>query len=249
MVAVVRPRRARRGEGQPVSLAHHAAYDAQMQRRFARAARHSARVRLLRWVIPVAVIVAMLAIVAVSVFNPFRVLSKLPLQIDNLVVSGTKITMESPHLAGFTPDNRPYEVWAKTATQDLTKPDKVDLNGIRAKVEMEDRSLLTMDARDGKFDTKAQLLDLRRDIVLQSSTGYEARLSSAQVDIAAGDVASDEPVWVKLLNGTLDANRLRIVERGEVVRFEGGVSMTLMMDGSPVPGAAGTAASATGPTQ
>lgn len=232
-----------------MALAHDAAYDTQMQRRFARAARHSARVRLLRWIIPAAVIVAMLAIVAVSVFNPFRVLSGLPLKIDNLVVSGTKITMEAPHLAGFTPDNRPYEVRAKTATQDLTKPDKVDLNGIRAKVEMEDRSLLTMAAHEGKFDTKAQLLDLKRDIVLQSSTGYEARLSSAQVDIAAGNVASDEPVWVKLLNGTLDANRLRIVERGEVIRFEGGVSMTLMMDGSPVPATAGAPARSVGATQ
>lgn len=222
-----------------MSFADNATYEIDMERRFARAARHSARVRLLRWVIPVAVIVAMLAIVAVSLFNPFRVLGKLPLKIDNLVVSGTRITMESPHLAGFTPDDRPYEVWADTATQDLTKPDAVDLNGIRAKVAMEDRSLLTMVARDGKFDTKAQQLDLRHDIVLQSSTGYEARLTRALIDIAAGDVASDEPVWVKLLNGTLDANRLRIIERGEVVRFEGGVSMTLMMDGSPVPGASG----------
>lgn len=210
-----------------------------MEWRFRRAARHSARVRLLRWVIPVAVAVAMLAIVAVSVFNPFRVLGKLPLKMDNLVVSGTRITMESPHLAGFTPDSRPYEVWADAATQDLTDPNFVDLHGIRAKVALEDRSLLTMNARDGKFDTKAQLLDLRKDIVLRSSTGYEARLSRAAVDIAAGNVISDEPVWVKLLNGTLDANRLRIVERGEVIRFDGGVSMTLMMDGSPVENAAG----------
>jgi lipopolysaccharide export system protein LptC len=233
-----------------VTLAHDAAYDMQMRRRFARAARHSARVRLLRWIIPVAVIVAMLAIVAASVFNPFRALAGLPLQIDNLVVSGTKITMESPHLAGFTPDNRPYEVWARTATQDLTRPDNVDLQGIRAKVTMEDRSGLTMEARDGKFDTKAQQLDLRHDIVLQSSTGYEARLSRALIDIAAGDVASDEPVWVKLLNGTLDANRLRIAERGEVVHFDGGVSMTLMMDGSPVPAAtAAPTANAAEPAQ
>ena len=33
--------------------------------------------------------------------------------------------MESPHLSGFSPDQRPYEVWAKTATQDLLDPDHV----------------------------------------------------------------------------------------------------------------------------
>ena len=79
-------------------------------------------------------------IVAVSVFNPFRMLlPKLPLDIGNLVVSGTKITMESPHLSGYSPDQRPYEVWAKTATQDVTDPDHVDLKTLRAKMLMEDQ--------------------------------------------------------------------------------------------------------------
>ena len=97
----------------------------------------------------------------------------------NLVVSGTKITMESPHLAGFSTDQRPYELWAKAATQDLTDPDHVELKTLRAKVLMEDRSTVTLDARTGLFDSKQQLLDLRKDIFLQSSTGYEAKLSQA----------------------------------------------------------------------
>lgn len=201
-----------------------------MERRFARAARHSARVRLLRWLIPLAVIAALLVIIAVAVFNPFRMLGQLPIKIDNLVVSGTRITMESPHLSGFTPDSRPYEVRARTATQDLKARDRVDLQDIRAKVVMEDGALLTLDARDGNLNVQAQQLDLRRDIVLRLSTGYEARLSQALIDIAAGTVASDEPVAVKLLNGTLDAKRLRIEERGQVLRFDHGVSMTLMLD-------------------
>ncbi len=55
--------------------------------------------------------------------------------------------MESPHLSGYTPDRRPYEVWAKTATQDVTDPDHVDLKTLRAKVLMEDQSTVTLDAR------------------------------------------------------------------------------------------------------
>lgn len=80
----------------------------------------------------------------------------------------------------------------------------------------------------GLFDTKTQLLDLKDNILLQSSTGYEARLTQATVDIGGGSVSSDEPVAVKLLNGTLDAKRLRITENGALVRFEGGVSMILI---------------------
>ena len=200
-----------------------------MDARFRIAARHSRMVRILRVAVPAAVVLAMAAIVFVSVYNPFRMLlPKLPVDIGNLVVSGTKITMEAPHMAGFTPDQRPYEVWAKTATQDLTDPDKVDLRTLRAKVLMEDRTThITLDASSGLFDSKTQLLDLRKDIFLQSSTGYEAKLSQALVDIVKSTVTSEEHVDVKLLNGTLTADRLRINNGGEVVRFEGNVVLNL----------------------
>jgi len=169
-------------------------------------------------------------IVGVSIFNPFRLLAKLPIDIGKLAVSGTKITMESPHLAGFTPDQRPYELWAKSAVQDVTNPNNVELLELRAKVQMEDKTGITMDARSGLFDTKTQLLDLKDNIFLQSTTGYEARMTQARVDLGGGTVASDEPVAVKLLNGTLDAKRLRISENGALVRFEGNVSMILIPD-------------------
>jgi lipopolysaccharide export system protein LptC len=199
-----------------------------MDVRFAIAARHSRMVRLLRVTVPAAVILAMTAIVAVSIFNPFRMLlPKLPLDVGNLVVSGSKITMESPHMSGYTPDQRPYEVWAKTATQDLTDPDHLDLKTLRAKVLMEDQSIVTLDALTGLMDTKEQLLDLHKDIFLQTSTGYEARLSQAFVDMAKGIVTSEEHVDVKLPNGTLSADKLRITGGGEVVRFEGNVVMNL----------------------
>ena len=204
------------------------AYLVGLEARFAAAARHSRMVRILRVAVPGAVVLAMAAIIWVSIFNQFRILlPKLPVDMGNLVVSGTKVTMESPHMAGFSTDQRPYEMWAKAAIQDLTDPDHVELKTVRAKVLMEDRSTVTMDARTGYFDNKQQLLDLRKDIFLQSSTGYEARLSQAYVDINKGTVTSDEHVDVKLLNGTLTADKLRILNSGEVVRFEGNVVMNL----------------------
>ena len=220
--------------GQP--LGQNPALGAGLEARFAAAARHSRMVRVLRVAVPAAVVLAMAGIVAVSVFNPFRMLlPKLPIDIGNLVVSGTKITMESPHLAGFSTDQRPYEMWSKAAIQDLTDPDHVELKTLRAKVMMEDKSTVTMDARTGYYDSKQQLLDLRKDIFLQSSTGYEARLSQAYIDINKGTVTSDEHVDVKLLNGTLTSDKLRILNSGEVVRFEGNVVMNLIMESPPAP--------------
>lgn len=219
------------------------AYQAGMEARFAIAARHSRMVRILRIAVPAAVALSMAAIVGVSIFNPFRMLlPKLPIDMDNLAVSGTKITMETPHLSGYTPDQRPYELWAKTATQDLTEPDHVELKTLRAKVLMEDRTTLTLDALRGMFDNKQQTLDLHKDIFLQTSSGYEARLSQAFVDMGKGIVTSEEHVDVKLTNGTLTSDRLRITGGGEVVRFEGNVVMHLdhlMTDDAAAPGEGG----------
>ena len=204
------------------------AYQTSLEARFAIAARHSRIVRILRVAVPAAVVLALASIILVSIFNPFRMLlPKLPIEIGNLVVSGTKITMESPHLSGYSPDRRPYEVWAKTATQDVAAPNRVELNTMRAKVVMEDRSTVTLEAVRGQMDTKQQQLELRKDIYLQTTSGYEAWLSQAFVDMAKGTVTSDEHVDVKWSGGTLSADKMKITEGGDNVRFDGNVVMNL----------------------
>jgi len=211
-----------------VNLVQTSTYQANLEARFATAARHSRMVRLLRVAVPAAVFLSMAAVVAVSVFNPFRMLiPKLPLELGNLVVSGTKVTMESPHLSGYTPDQRLYELWAKTAVQDLTDPDRVELNGLRSRILMRDGSTVALDASTGLYDNKAQTLDLHKNILLKTTTGYEARLTEAFVDINKNTVDSDEHVDVKLTNGTLSSDRLHVSEGGAVVRFEGNVVMNL----------------------
>jgi lipopolysaccharide export system protein LptC len=206
------------------------------ERAFRAARRHSRTVRLLRIALPTVVVLALAIVFVVTYFNPLRMLTKLPIDIGNLVVSGTKITMEQPRLSGFTRDGRAYEVSAKAAAQDLTKPDIVELHDIHARVQLQDKGLIQMSAATGTYDTKAETLRLTRDIVLTSSSGYECRMSEALVDTRKGDVLSEHPVEVKMLQGTLNANRLEVVDSGDLVRFDGGVDMVLTLnqpDGAP----------------
>jgi len=209
-----------------VNSAQNPAIQATLEARFAAAARHSRMVRFLRIAVPGAVGLAMAGVIGISIFNPFRMLMpKLPLDMGNLVVSGTKITMESPHVSGYTPDQRPYELWAKTAVQDVTNPDLVELNKLRTKVLMQDGSTTFLDSLTGLFDNKQQTLELHKDIFLQTTTGYEARLTQAFVDLVRNTVDSDEHVDVKLTNGTVSSDRLHITGGGEVIIFEGNVVM------------------------
>jgi lipopolysaccharide export system protein LptC len=206
------------------------------ERAFRAARRHSRLVRILRIVVPASVVMGLIIVTLVTYFNPLRMLAKLPINIDNLVVSGTKVTMEQPRLSGFTSDARAYELIADTAAQDMTKPDIVELRNIRAKVEMQDKSLMEMSAVNGIYDAKGETLKLDRDIRLNSSTGYQGRLSEALIDIRKGNVVSERPVELKLLQGTLNANRLEILDSGDVVRFHGGVVMDMMLNQSPPAG-------------
>jgi lipopolysaccharide export system protein LptC len=192
-------------------------------------------VRVLRIAIPVAVLLGLTGISLITYFNPLRMLTTLPIDISDLVVSGTKVTMEQPRLSGFTRDARAYEFTADAAAQDLTKPDIIQLRNIHAKVEMQDKSTMEMTAVTGIYDTKGETLRLERNILLSSSTGYKGRLSEAMVDVRKGNVVSNQPVELEMLQGTLNANRLEIVDSGDLVRFLGGVSMVMMLNDTAVP--------------
>jgi lipopolysaccharide export system protein LptC len=198
-------------------------------RAFRAARRHSRAVRILRVAVPLAVVVGFIGIFLITYFNPLRMLARLPIDAGNLVVSGTKITMEQPRLSGFTRDERAYELSADAAKQDLTKPDLIELHNIRAKVQMQDKSTMEMSATAGIYDSKAETLKLDQNIVLSSSTGYRGQLSEAQIDIRKGYVVSERPVAMEMLQGTLKANRLEIIDSGDLVRFDGGVALTLML--------------------
>lgn len=198
-------------------------------RAFRAARRHSRLVRILRVAIPITVVSVLTIMFLVTYFNPLRMLGKLPIDISDLVVSGTKITMERPRLSGFTQDSRAYELSAEAAAQDMTKPDFVELRSIRAKMDMQDKTTMQMSAAAGLYNSKTEMLKLERDIFLSSSTGYKGKMSEAVIDIRKGHVVSDKPVELEMLQGTLNANKLEIVDSGDLVRFHGGVVMDMLL--------------------
>ncbi len=194
-------------------------------RTYRTALRHSRRVRWLRIGVPAVIALVLLAVVVADYMPPIGGL-RLPGELGKLVIHGTKITMQQPRLSGFTLDSRAYEFSANAAAQDITKPNLVELQKLHAKMEMEDKSSVEMSAESGIYDVKTEILKLTDNIELSSSSGYAGKLSEAVIDVRKGNVVSDKPVWVKMLNGFLNAQRLDIDERGAVIRF-GDVAMTL----------------------
>ena len=189
---------------------------------------------------PVGIAVLLLGVAAINYMPPIGGF-RLPGELGKLVIHGTKITMQQPRLTGYTVDSRAYEFSADAAAQDITKPNLVELHQLHAKMEMQDNSTVEMSAMSGVYDVKTEMLKLNENIQLVSSTGYQGRLSEATIDVRKGDVVSDKPVWVKMLDGELNAKRLDIADKGSVLRFTD-VSMTLL----PGKRTSGDAATASG---
>jgi lipopolysaccharide export system protein LptC len=156
--------------------------------------------------------------------GPFR----LPGELGSLVIRGTKVTMQQPKLSGYTADSRPYQFTAKTADQDITKPDLMELHQIEANIKMQDDSTVNVVSDSGTYNVKSQMLTLNEAVHLVSSGGYDVRLNQAVIDVQKGNVVSDQPVSVKLTNGEINAKRLEVTEGGGVIRFSGGVSTTFV---------------------
>ncbi|MGE3988174.1 LPS export ABC transporter periplasmic protein LptC [Pseudorhodoplanes sp.] len=190
------------------------------------ARRHSRRVRILRIAVPAVLLLSLGGLVLANYLNPARWL-RVPTEFGTLVISGSKITMEAPRLAGFTRDKREYEVTATSASQDTRNPTIVEMKEINGRIDMVDKSRVTLSAVEGVYDTKADLLKLNQEILIISTAGYQGRLTEAQVEVKKGRIVSEKPVQMKMPQGTLDANRMEVTETGAVIRFEGGVVMML----------------------
>src|SRR5271170_2999000 len=140
-------------------------------RLFRAAARHSRFVRWMRRAIPAGIVLVAAVIIVATFFNPFRLIAAFPIDLGKVSLSGTKITMEAPRLGGFTSDSRPYELTARAAAQDLTRPEMLELKGIDAKVELKDGQHVQIKANNGLYDTKSEVLNLRDEILLSTTSG------------------------------------------------------------------------------
>jgi len=179
--------------------------------------------------LPAVIAAALFVVVAVN-YMPTIGAFRLPAELGNLVIKGTKVTMQQPRLSGYTADSRPYELTAKSAEQDITKPDLMELHQIEANVKMQDDSTVNVVSDSGTYDVKNETLTLNDAVHLVSTSGIEVRLSQAVIDVHKGNVVSERPVWVKLTNGEISAKRLEVIDGGGIIRFSGGVATTIVPD-------------------
>lgn len=189
---------------------------------FAAAERHSRRVRQLRRWIPVVCLAVVLLALLGRFLNPFRAVPA-EVTMSTLALQGAKLTMEQPKVSGFKRDAKAYEMVAETATQDIRKPNVVDMKAPVARIEMDRGSWARMSAGTGVYDSNTEKLAVKEDVKVRTDNGMEMRLSTADVDFKSGVVVSNQPVEVDLPNGWIKSERMEITDNGNRAVFEGRV--------------------------
>ncbi len=190
---------------------------------FHAAQRHSMRVRVLKIALPVA------ALAITAVFSWFTFLaapaSTVKVQLDPS--ESGKLVMTSPQLNGYTKDNRPYSMVASRAVQDAKKSGVITLEGIKAQLPVGDKDSAVINAVSGVYDSVNEHLQFDDAFTVKTTGGMEAKLGSASVNMANGEMTTDKPVDIRTENAHIRADMMKIQENGKVLVFENNVQLTI----------------------
>ncbi|MBR7650767.1 LPS export ABC transporter periplasmic protein LptC [Brucella oryzae] len=196
---------------------------------FHAAQRHSVRVRVLKTALPVA------AIIVGAVFSWYTFLATpntpVKVEVNNGGESG-KLVMTSPHLNGYTKDNRPYSMTAAKATQDAKNSGAITLEGISAELPVGEKGMAKVEATSGVYDNANGRLQLDKDFIVTTDDGLRAVLRSADVNLKSGQITTDKPVDIRSGSTHILADSMQVKDNGKVLIFENKVRMTV--DGSVV---------------
>ena len=196
---------------------------------FHAAQRHSVRVRVLKTALPVAVII----VGAVFSWYTFLATPNTPVKVEvNNGGESGKLVMTSPHLNGYTTDNRPYSMTAAKATQDAKNSGAISLEGISAELPVGEKGTARIEATFGVYDNANGRLQLDKDFTVTTDEGLHAVLHSADINLKSGQITTDKPVDIRSGNTHILADGMQVKDNGKVLIFENKVQMTV--DGSVV---------------
>lgn len=191
---------------------------------FNKANSHSSRVRILRILLP---IIAVLMIVGIAGSYFWKSSSAPTLSVQSTSFDNGNMVMKNPVLRGVDKENRPYELKAKEAIQDVKELTIIELHEIDAVIPMEGTNFANIKAGNGLYDSKAKTLVLGGEVDILSDDGIRVKLQDADIDIDAGNMFTNNPVFMSSPQAEIYAGSIAIEENGESITFNKNVKMTL----------------------
>ncbi|WP_455466092.1 LPS export ABC transporter periplasmic protein LptC [Bartonella sp. B39] len=193
---------------------------------FKKASRHSRRISVLKFFLPI------LALVIALVFCWFTFFF-VPVASDDSVTAGNgegeimKLTMLNPKLEGYTRSHEPYWLKAEKAFQDRTRAGVIGLQNITAEALVSKQRRVFLDAQGGMYDNMNGCLQLDKPFTITTSDGTIAQFMAANINLSEGQLKTDKGINIQRAGFHLTANALQIREKGQNMYFHGGVHLVL----------------------
>nr|CAD6596760.1 membrane protein [Pseudorhizobium flavum] len=185
---------------------------------------HSARVRKLRIWLPIGAVVISAIFISVSVIRAY-----LPenLSVESARIEDGKIVMERPAIAGRNDDGISYSMTAVRALQDIANPNMITLEDVKAAVPLNVNTIARVVATEGIFDRGTDRMELTAPFDVNLSNGTTAKFQSAQLDVVAGTLNTDDPVSIDTEQASIVAQSLKITDKGRTITFAGQVRVNI----------------------
>lgn len=184
---------------------------------FDRAQRHSRRVRVLKFAVPLA---AALIAVAFPVYSYLAAPISVAVQTEGTAFSNGKLVMANPKLNGFTKQKQPYSMTALRAIQDVNTQGIIELEGIDAKVPVGPDNVAAIKASRGTYDRDGNTMKMTSDVLITTTDGMQAKFKSVFLDMGKGTMKTDDPVDVSRDGSQITADSLSVQDNGKVLVFE-----------------------------
>jgi lipopolysaccharide export system protein LptC len=154
-------------------------------------------------------------------------MSDVSIDLASSTIEGGRLIMANPRLAGYSADNRPYEMKAVRAIQEISNDNVVDLEQIGARMPVGLKEWATIEAASGRLVKSKNRLTINSPALVKTTNGMEARLKSAVIDIGNGVLTTDEPVEIDLDGSLVTADSMVVSDGGQVIVLENRVKVQI----------------------
>jgi len=196
---------------------------------FKRTARHTRRVRLLRWLLPAIVVIGAGAyLLSVSIPD-----IDLPIEFDSVTIDGEGVVIERPQLADYQADGEPYTLSAARAIQRNDNPNQLILEEVVAEYVLDNGARAEFFAPAGEYNSSTTLMALSGGVEMSIGDSVTLSLETVTVDVPNGTISTDRPFRLAAGNLLLTGNDLMMTDSD--LTIGGGVHTEIGADGVSVP--------------
>jgi hypothetical protein len=192
---------------------------------FGKARRHTVVVKLLRGLLPVISLVLVVGY-GLAAKTKFKV-GNGELIAGPIIIDTEKLEMLNPKYNGFGKDGSSYNVTAASAQQDLQRTGPILLKEIDGVFNQLNDNRIKLKADRGRFDQKADTLELQDKITIRGDDGMTADLTQATITMKDHKIVSSQPVQIQMAAGKISGQNMVLLQEKREVYFDNGVIASL----------------------